>query len=176
MLILVALAGAFTVLPQVATPAPPTEYEVKAAFLYNFARFVEWPRDVVPPDGASFRIAILGEDPFGPALESALSGKRVLEHPLEVTRVKRAEDALAAHIVFVSASEAPRLERVLRVLGGHSVLTVGDTDEFARRGGIIGFRTDERRVRFEINPDEAARARLKLSSHLLRLARVVGTP
>jgi hypothetical protein len=161
--------------PGVSTPAGPSEYEVKAAFLYNFARFVEWPDDTVPAAGAAFQIAVLGEDPFGAALEDALAGKRILEHPLAVRRVKRAEDAVAAHIVFISASEAPRIERVLRVLAGHSVLTVGDTRDFARQGGIIGFKTEERKVRFEVNAQEAARARLKLSSHLLRLARLVET-
>ena len=150
-----------------------SEYEVKAAFLYNFARFVDWPEGTLAGSERPFVIAVIGDDPFGPALEATLAGKQVMQHPLALRRVDRAEDAVAAQIVFISASETPRLERVLQALAGHSILTVGETEDFALRGGMIGFRTEERRVRFDINQREAARARLRISSQLLRLANVV---
>lgn len=152
----------------------PGEYEVKAAYLYNFARFVEWPAAALPPADKAFVVAVLGDDPFDGALESALAGKQILQRPLIVRHVDRPEDASGAQIVFISASEAPQLERALALLSGRSVLTVGESEGFARQGGMIGFRVEARKVRFDINPQEAARARLKISSQLLRLATVVG--
>jgi hypothetical protein len=155
--------------------AQPLEYEVKAAFLYNFALFVEWPPTALPARGQAFVVAVLGEDPFGDALETALAGKQIMQWDLAVRRVARVEAAAGAQIVFISASESPRLDRVLGALAGRGVLTVGDMDGFARQGGIIGFRMEERKVRFDINPQEATRAHLKISSQLLRLAHVVET-
>jgi uncharacterized protein DUF4154 len=172
-----ALAALCVAWPPVAVRADlPTEYEVKAAYLYNFARFVEWPPAALPAAGQSFVVAVLGVDPFGGALEATLAGKRIMQRDLSVRRVTRVEEAAGAQIVFISASESPRLTRVLTALEGQGVLTVSDMDDFARQGGMIGFRMEQRKVRFDINPQPAARARLKISSQLLRLAQVVGTP
>lgn len=151
----------------------PTEYQVKAAYLYNFARFVEWPPASLPAAGKTFVVAVLGVDPFGGALDATLAGKQIMQRDLTVRRVARVEDAAGAQIVFISSSESPRLTHVLSALAGHGVLTVSDMDDFARQGGIIGFRMEQRKVRFDINPRQAARARLKISSQLLRLAQVV---
>ena len=155
----------------VPTLTPPSEYQLKAAFLYNFAKFVEWPAESWEA-GKPFVVAVLGEDPFGPVLDVTMAGKSVQDHPVEVRRVSRPEDARGAHILFVSASERRRLDRVLQH-AGRGVLTVGDTDGFAARGVIINFRLAENRVRFEINSRRAEEAGLRLSSQILKLATLV---
>lgn len=158
-------------------PAPgalaPTEYEVKAAFLYNFARFVEWPAETFRDAGQPFVVAVLGRDPFGPVLDQTLSGKTVLGRRIEVKRGDRVEDVRGAHIVFVSASERARVPSILKSLKGQGVLTVGDMDGFAERGGTINFVLRGNKVRFEINPANAEESRLRMSSQLLKLATLV---
>jgi hypothetical protein len=158
-------------------PAPlPTEYQVKAAFLYNFARFVEWPPEAQRDPGAPFLIAVLGHDPFGAVLDETVAGKTVAGRPIKVRRVPRVEDARDAQIVFVSPSERPNLATILKALDRPGVLTVGDTDGFAMRGGAINFTVQARKVRFEINPVVAEQAGLKMSSQLLKLATLVVGP
>jgi hypothetical protein len=175
-----ALALGTTLLHAQPEPTPPasspTEYEVKAAFLYNFARFVEWPADTGHDAGAPFVIAILGRDPFGAVLDETVAGKTVGGRPIEVHRVPRVDDARDAQIVFVSTSERPNIPAILKALDRPGVLTVGDTDGFALRGGAINFTVQARRVRFEINPAAAEQARLKMSSQLLKLATLVAGP
>jgi len=165
------VASALAALP---APAPgasefaaPTEYQVKAAFLYNFAKFVEWP-DAQPR--APFVIGVLGDDPFGPVLDQTVTGKTVLSRPLAVRRLADAADAPQVDILFIAASERARLPEVLRRLRGANVLTVGDTENFVGRGGMVGFRIAGNTVRFDINLREATRAGLRISSQLLRLA------
>ena len=160
------------------TPPPPspTEYEVKAAFLYNFARFVEWPAAALHDPGAPFVIAILGRDPFGAVLDETVAGKTVAGRPIEVHRIPRVDDARDAQIVFVAPSERANMAAILKALERPGVLTVGDTDGFALRGGAINFTVQARRVRFEINPAVAEQAGLKMSSQLLKLATLVAGP
>jgi hypothetical protein len=148
----------------------PSEYEVKAAFLCSFAEFVEWP-----PDGQSGRltVGILGDDPFGRLLDETVANRTMRTKQLEVKRLVSLEEALRCQIVYVSASEAPRLEAILQTLGPESILTVSDISRFAQRGGIIGFTLEQRRVRFEINVEAAEAAKLRISSRLLKLARIV---
>jgi hypothetical protein len=152
----------------------PTEYEVKAAYLYNFAKFVEWPPEALAGGAEPFVIAVVGNDPFGRTLDDLLATKTVQDRPLAIKRVATPEEAVRAHVAFVSASEQARLPRILQVLKNTSVLTVGDMPEFAERGGMIGFRMDGQKVRFDINPEPAEDARLRMSSQLLKLARIVG--
>jgi hypothetical protein len=176
------LALAAVLLRPEAGPAPaaalaaalPTEYEVKAAYLYNFAKFVEWPQDAFKDGSAPFVIAVVGRDPFGAALDQILAGKSVNGHPVEVLRVSDPDQARGAHIVYVGSADGGSVTPALRRVSGDGVLTVGDGEDFAARGGIIGFRTQDRRVRFDINAQRAERAGLKLSSQLLKLARIVG--
>jgi hypothetical protein len=151
----------------------PGEYEVKAAFLYNFAKFVKWPDEAAT--GATFVIGVLGDDPFGPALEKTLHGKTVLDKTVEVRRFASPEAARDARIVFVAASEKNRLKEILKTLAGSAVLTVGDMDGFADRGGMIAFQLRDEAVRFDINLEVVEHANLKMSSQLIRLAqRVIG--
>jgi hypothetical protein len=154
----------------------PTDYEVKAAFLYNFARFVEWPAEAGPDPGTPFVIAILGRDPFGAVLDETVAGKTVGGRPIEVRRVARVDEARDAQIVFVSPSERANVAAILKALERPGILTVGDTDGFATQGGAINFTVHARRVRFEINPAAAEQARLKMSSQLLKLALLVPGP
>lgn len=149
------------------TERAPTEYEVKAAYLYNFVRFVEWP---AAAREEPFVVAVLGDDPFGPALDEAFSG----DHSATIRRIHDPDEASKAQILFIGASEAASLPSIVRALSGHSVLTVGDAPEMARKGTIIAFRMEGNRVRFDINLRRAESARLKLSSQLLKVATIVG--
>jgi hypothetical protein len=151
----------------------PGEYEVKAAFLYNFTRFVEWPDNPVLPAGTELRVCVLGEDPFGTSVD-ALQGKRVHERTIAVRRLENAERRTGCDVLFVSASESVRLDRVIDPRTPEfGVLTVSDMPGFAEAGGIIQMVLEHRRVRFEINVTAARRAGLSISSKLLRLARTL---
>jgi hypothetical protein len=151
------------------------EYEVKAAFLYNFAKFVKWPDGT--PTGPTFVIAVLGDDPFGAVLDRAFADKTILGKPVELRRVASPEAAREAQMVFVASSEEPRLAKVLAALGGSTALTVGETDGFADRGGMIAFQLRGDVVRFDINLDQVEREHLRMSSQLIRLAqRLIGRP
>ncbi len=150
-----------------------SEYQVKAAFLYNFARFVEWPTDAFLDAHAPILLGIVGEDPFGDALEQALKGKSVNGRELVLKRLTRQQDLKGFHMLFVSSSEARHLSQIMESLKGKCVLTVGETEGFAQTGGVINFTLEENKVHFEINVDTAERAHLKISSKLLALAKVL---
>lgn len=151
----------------------PSEYEVKAAFLFNFAKFVEWPEDSFADSYSPIVIGILGQDPFSGALDHTIGGKTVNGRALMVKRLAQGQDARACHILFVCSSERKRLSQILASLGGTSVLTVSDMDDFAYAGGIINFVLENSKVKFQVNATAAARARLRISSKLLTLARKV---
>jgi len=176
MCILVALALALAVAHSAllfAQAKPPTEYEIKAAFLYNFAKFVEWPSSAFKGPKQPLAICVIGRDPFGQALEDALSGKSIGDHPVSLAHSKDLGELAACQIVFVSTTESPRLLEILARLRGHGVLLVGEAEGFATAGGTIQFVLEQNRVRFAINPDAADRAGLKISSKLLALALIV---
>jgi hypothetical protein len=143
---------------------PPLEYQVKAAFLLNFARFVEWPPSALAND-APFNVCILGGDPFGPAIDQIVEGESVNGHKITVTRIREVQQA-SCQVLYTAGSPAGNS-------AAPGVLTVGEGDEFIRRGGIIAFVIDSRRVRFDINLKAAASAGLKLSSKLLAVARSI---
>lgn len=148
----------------------PTEYQVKAAFLFNFAKFVQWPARVIPADHSPIIIGVLGDNPFHGDLTRTIEKKMVDDHPLEMRELHSLAEAAGCHILFISASEAPRLAEILRGLQGKSVLTVGDMDRFADGGGMIQFVLRDSRVRFQINNQAAVQAGLKISAKLLALA------
>ena len=155
-----------------ASPSQFREYQIKAAFLYNFVKFVEWPAEAFGDDNAPIILGVLGEDPFGVALES-VEGKIVRGRELVIRRFKGVQDLDFSHILFISSSERARLTQILENLTGSSVLTVGEMAQFAELGGIINFTVRKNEIRFEINVDAAQRAGLQISSQLLRLAKVV---
>ncbi len=144
----------------------PTEYEVEAAYLSNFGRFVEWPARTA---GESFSVCVLGQDPFGPALDGALKGESIGNAPMAAKRVAAAEEAAGCRIVFISSSKKPQVKAIVATLG-MNVLTVSDMSDFTKSGGMIQFVLDGNRVRFEINLSAAQKAGLTLSSELLRVA------
>jgi hypothetical protein len=144
------------------------EYAIKAAFIYNFAKFVEWPAEFMNKS-ETFNVCVLGENPFGSSLKN-LEGKEVQRKKFII---KKAEDMSQCHIVFVGRSAKNNLPEILNILKGQSVLTVGDMEGFAQRGGMINFFVKEEMVRFEINLDASAQAGIKISSKLLKLAKIV---
>jgi hypothetical protein len=152
---------------------PSSEYELKAAFVFNFAKFVDWPPSAFANPTAPFSVCVLGPDPFGGALDDALRGKVIAEHPASVARVKHVADVTGCQILFIASSESHLLPEVLSKIRGQRVLVIGETDDFASSGGVIQFTLEENRVRFFINTDAADRAGLKISSKLLALAKIV---
>ena len=147
------------------------EYQIKAAYLYNFARFVEWPDAAFEGPDEPIIVGLLVKDPFGPRLEETIRGKTAHGRPLLVERgasfTKLSE---RCHVVFISSSFENRLSEVLQDLAGRSILTVSETKEFISRGGMINFVTEHQTVRFVINPTAAEREGLKISSQLMKVA------
>lgn len=149
-----------------------SEYQVKAAYLLNFARFVDWPATVLPAT-SPMRIGIVGDDSFGGALDEVLRGKSVNGHLIQLRHLRWDNVLTGYQIVFISASEEAHLKQIFQYLGNSSVLTVSDIDRFSLRGGAIEFRTVGNRVRFDINRTPAIAAQLSISSKLLSVARAV---
>jgi len=155
-----------------AQPETSKEKEVKAAFLFNFAQFVEWPGAAFSDAHAPLIIGLLGDDPFGGTLDATVQGETVNGRPLLVQRYRRVEEIKTCHILFISDSEKARLPRIFATLKGRPILTAGDSEGFARSGGMIRFIT-EKRVRFRINREAAAAAGLTISSKMLRAAEIL---
>ena len=153
--------------------ALPAEYQVKALFLFNFTRFVEWPASAFPEPQSPLIIGVLGEDPFGTDLDEVVRGEKIDGRPLLVRRFRHVEEVGDCHILFVSTSEANRLSQILVALKGRSILTVSDDADFARRGGMIHFVNNKNRIQLRINLAAAEAAGLTLSSNLLRPAEIV---
>jgi hypothetical protein len=149
------------------------EYEVKAAFLYNFVQFVEWPTDAFVDAQSPIVIGILGDDPFDASLDEIVRDEKVNNRPLVIQHYQRVEDIKACQILFISQSENRRLAEIFAALKDRSILTVGDTDGFVKRGGMIRFVTEKNKIRFRINAEAAKAANLTISSKLLRLAEIV---
>lgn len=171
------IASLLVAVPAIAaTSEPSSEYRVKAAFLYNFMQFVEWPDSAFPEDEAPLCIGVLGDDPFGPALEEIVAGERVRDRALEVHRSSSIADLSRCQVVFIPRSEGARMPALLAGLPSRPMLTVGEVDGFAEQGGVINFYLEKNRVRFEINPAVAKRLGLRMSSQLLDLGRIVGDP
>ena len=154
-----------------AVPASSAEYEVKAAFLYKFGNFVDVPVAV----GAPFTVTILGDDPFGDAIDEMVRGRTLDGRPVQVRRTRNLAEAARGGIVFISASEKGRLREILAALQDARALTVGDIEGFAAAGGMIGFVVEQNKVRFEINPGAAEQAGIRINAKLLNLARIVST-
>jgi hypothetical protein len=158
--------GAFAV-------STPSEYQVKAAFLYNFSRFVDWPSGSFAQSGSPFVIGVVGQDPFGSSLDKVTDGKTVDGRNIIIRRFRRVSDMEHCHILFISDSERERLPRILDRIENKATLTVSEIDGFIARGGMINFAVESKKVRFDINSDAAERARIRISAKLLQLARTV---
>ncbi len=150
-----------------------SEYRVKLAFLYNFAQFVEWPADAFPDPGSPLKICVVGNNPFSGAIEQSLRGRAVGGHPLELKTLSPQEDPRGCQLIFVRATEMKSAARIFALMRGSSTLTVGEAPSFAARGGVINLVREENKLRFEVNIKAVSQTRLKLSSKLLALARIV---
>ena len=148
----------------------PAEYEVKAAFIHNMAKFIAWP--ATTRTASSLRLCILGQNPFDRSLD-ALQGQAIGDKVWEISSVNLQSNLHKCNVLFISASESGNLGEILSKTKGDAVLTIGDTSGFAERGVIVNFFLERDKVRFEINNDAAERAGLKISSKLLKLARIV---
>ena len=149
------------------------EYQVKAAFLYNFTQFVEWPSDAFPEPGPPLVIGILGEDPFGTYLEETIEGENVNGHPLVIQHYRIIGGIRTCHILFINQSETNKPAQGVINLKGKFILTVSDGNNFIKQGGMIRFITRDNKILIQINPEAAKQADLIISSKLLRLAEVV---
>jgi hypothetical protein len=158
-----------TSLPLRAQQIKASEADVKSAFLFNFGKYVTWPRD----SGDRFSICILGSDSLGSSLDKTVSGEKIASKPAEVRRIRDARDSSGCNVVFVSSSEASHLESVLAELAKYPVLTVSDLAQFTERGGMIQFVNEGNRIRFQVNLSAAQTAGLVLSSELLKVAKSV---
>lgn len=153
--------------------ADSREYEVKAAFLFNFAKFVEWPQASFSGPQAPLAICVMGRDPFGATLDDLVRGEQVNDRPLGVKRIESPAEAGSCHILFVSPSERGRFGGVLGAMDTTRTLTVGDAPGFLQAGGHVRFFVEGNRVRFEIDADKTDVAQFKVSSKLMRVARVM---
>jgi len=150
------------------------EYLLKAAFLFNFAQFVDWPTDAFVDGATPITIAVLGDDPFGATLDETVANELAHNRRLVVRRYRNVDEIEACHILFIGASQMNRLERIPEKLATRSVLTVGEGPDFTAHSGIIAFELKQRRLRLRINLTAANAARLTISSKLLRQADIVG--
>ncbi len=148
------------------------EYALKAVFLYNFCRFIDWPKSAFASPNEPIIIGVVGEDPFGSLLQEAVRGETSRGRAIQIAHYSKPEAIGHCHLLFVSRSEAGRMEKILSAVSGKSIVTVGETDAFLDRGGMIALTQDKNHVRLHINPALLRAASLDVSSKLLRVADV----
>jgi len=148
------------------------ESELKVAFLYNFAKFIEWPPEALPPN-APMTLCVAGDAGVSEALDQTVKGRSINGHDIVVAKPALDASAKSCHLLYVSGLDAKRAQQLIQALAGAPVFVVSDFDRFAQSGGVANFFRDSDRMRFAINVDAAHRARLHVSSRLLALATVV---
>jgi hypothetical protein len=153
-----------------------TQDQIKAAYMFNFAKFVEWPAEAMSTPASPMNFCALGRSAAADELDSVIDGKSINGHPVRIRHLGRPEDIKGCHLVFLAAGNARQTQQLLQAARGLPVLVVGDAPGFARSGGMIGFIAENGRVLFEVNPGSAEESRLKISSKLLALARIVNHP
>jgi hypothetical protein len=158
---------------QTSGPSASPEYLIKAGFTYNFAKLMQWPDAAFPHPDSPIVIGVLGADSFGNTLRDVLAGKTVNGRGFVVKHVKLGPEVRDCNILFVSASETAHLDEMFRIIKGLPILTIGETPNFAHRGGIINFVLEDDKVHFEVNVEAAKQADITISSRLLALARIV---
>ena len=155
--------------------ATSKEYQIKAAFLFNFIQFVQWPPTVFKNADDPFRIGVLGQDPFNAALEDTVQGETISNHKIIVEHAMQVDDLKNCELIFISKSEKKHVPEILSALDDKPILTVSEIEGFAERGGGINFYLEGKKVRFEVNPDAAQHDGLKMSSQLLSLGKIIET-
>lgn len=158
-----------------AQDAPSREYSIKAVFLHHFTHFVDWPSTTEAAESGPFLVGVLGDDPFEGALEEVTRGEKVRDRPIEVRRYAISDDFTQCDLLFVTRSEASRMTDIIARVRDRPILTLGDTEEFVHRGGMVGFVTRDNRVRLQINLEAARAAGFSINSNLLRAATIVGS-
>ncbi len=171
--VLAALVLLATALRASSQTNPSSEYQVKAAFLFHFAQFVEWPEGAFKDASSPLTYCTIGEDPFHGSLDETLNGKTIGARSFRVLHLKQPQEIRGCQVLFVGAGEKKLFPAILAGVQGNSVLTVGESEHFVREGGMIGFLLEENKIRFEINLEAAQKAKLKISSRLLALAKSV---
>jgi hypothetical protein len=151
------------------------EYQIKAVFLFNFAQFVEWPAGTFSSVEAPFVIGVLGKDPFGDYLDATVRDEKINGHAIVVKRFDDVAKVKDCHILFMTPKKSDQLQQILADLKFQNVLTVGDISNFAHQGGMIGFFTDNNKIKIQINPEVAKGAGLEVSSKLLRVSEIVSS-
>jgi uncharacterized protein DUF4154 len=149
------------------------EYEVKAAFLFHFAQFIEWPEAAFRDANSPLVYCTIGADPFHGALEASLLGKKMDGHGFQVRHARQISEIQGCHVLFIGGGEKGQLASVLANVKGSPVLTVGESERFVDDGGMIGFCVEENKIRFKINLESAEKAQLRISAKLLALAKIV---
>ena len=165
-LVLLALATA----PLRAAPLLPNEYALKSVFLYNFCHFIEWPAPAFSSPKEPLTICIIGDDPFGSLLKEAVEGETYQGRPIVIEHCRSPKELKRCHLLFVPRSENDRLDSILAAVAGKSVVTVGETEDFLERGGMIALPAERNRIRLRVNPSALRAASLSVSSKLLRVA------
>jgi hypothetical protein len=150
-----------------------SEYQVKALFLFNFAKYVDWPTNAFTDGHAAIVIGLAGQDDFGDIFNQTIAGKSLNGRQVVIRHVGNESEYKNCHILFVSASEKAHLPEILNAVRDSPIVTVGETEQFLAQGGMINFTKKTSRIRLEISLDAAQRANLKLSSKLLSVADVV---
>ena len=152
---------------------PTSEYQVKAAFLFHFAQFVDWPPEAFKDAASPLTYCTAGEDPFHGALDASLNGKMIGARAVRVIHFRQVQEIQGCQIVFLGTPEKKLISAMLANLRASPILTVGESEDFVQGGGMIGFFLEGNKVRFDINLDAAERAKLKISARLLALAKIV---
>lgn len=169
---IIAVAALLLMAPLRLGKASQSEYAIKAVFVYNFCRFIDWPDSAFASPNEPLIIGIIGDDPFGALLNEAVEGEKYHNRPIRIDHFRTPADVKRCHLLFVSHVGAGRLDPILAAVGGKSVLTVSETEDFLNRGGMITLTTEQNRVRLRINPAAIQAANLAVSSKLLRVAEI----
>lgn len=159
--------------PNARAQAEAEEYRVKAAFLFHFIQLVDWPKGALGDDKNPLTVCTVGKDPFQGDLETTLQGKQIGAHALRVQHLKSGQEIQGCRVLFIGSSEREQIPQIIAGLKQGVVLSVGETDDFVKQGGMIGFLVENNKVRFEINEQAAEQAKLKISARLLLLAKSV---
>ena len=168
--IALATLSAVALAPLQAAPPSPNEYALKAVFLYNFCRFIDWPAAAFDSRAEPFIIGIIGEDPFGNLLNEAIAGEYYRGRPIRIDHYRSVGEVRHCHLLFVSQSSADQFDQIVALVAGKNVVTVGETEEFLDHGGMIALTAEQNRVRLRSNSAALRAARLNVSSKLLQVA------
>lgn len=149
----------------------PSENKVKAVFLYNFTRFIDWPKEAFSSN-ATFKIGILGKDPFGNFLEETMRGENVSGNLIVIERFNNLKDVKNCHILFINLKDEERIKEAIAATKDKNILTISENKDFVKWGGMIRIYSEDNRIRMQINDTAARKSDIKISAKLLNIAEV----